>query len=142
MKIIIAILLAAALLITVAAVTVSANTGTPTQIYVCGDADGDMIVTIYDVTEIQKLLADIIKDIDGMIALRGDVNNNGLDIIDASIIQRYLAEYEVSAPVGQLIGGPEPVTENQTEVQTEVQTQPPTQMPTKDLDELPFIPIK
>lgn len=142
MKRFLVILLTAAVMLTAVVMAASADTATTASGYICGDADGDEVVTIYDVTRIQQVLADIVRDADGMISLRGDVNQNGLDIIDASMIQRYLAELNVSAPIGTRIGASEKQTEVQTDVQTDVQTVPPTQKSTKDPDELPFVPIK
>ena len=59
--------------------------------YLIGDTDGDASVNIIDATKIQKLLARLETDPDGMMSMRGDVTGNGLDIIDATLIQRYLA---------------------------------------------------
>ena len=59
--------------------------------YLRGDADGDGTITILDATRIQRLLADLITDEYGVIAMRGDLSGNGLDILDATAIQRYLA---------------------------------------------------
>ena len=69
--------------------------------YLCGDADGDGTVSIFDATKIQRLLAALIDDADGMIAMRGDVNGDGLDIVDATAIQRFLAGYENIHGIGE-----------------------------------------
>ena len=62
--------------------------------YILGDADGDGIVIIDDVTTIQMVLAELESDETGIITMCGDVDGNGLDISDATFIQMYLAEYE------------------------------------------------
>lgn len=69
----------------------------------CGDADGDNVITILDATRIQRILADLEIDEDGMMSLRGDVNGDGLDILDATKIQRYLVQLEVDCPIAQII---------------------------------------
>lgn len=69
--------------------------------YVLGDADGDGRVTILDATKIQRLLVSLVDDPDGMIALRSDSNGNGLDILDATRIQRYRAGFTVEAAIGE-----------------------------------------
>lgn len=71
--------------------------------YMLGDADGDGIITIIDATKIQRVLAGLTDDDDGMIAMRGDVNGNGLDILDATKIQRYLAGFTTAEPIGTII---------------------------------------
>ena len=76
---------------------------TDTISYILGDADGDGKLTILDATKIQRLLADLIDDPDGMIALRGDCSENGLDILDATKIQRWLAGLSVTEAVGELV---------------------------------------
>ena len=68
-----------------------------------GDADGDDSITILDATKIQRLLAGLITDDDGMITLRGDSNGDGLDILDATRIQRYLASLSIEAPIGEYV---------------------------------------
>jgi len=75
--------------------------------FMLGDADGDNAVTIVDVTQIQRVLAELVPDDDGMIALRGlvteDLGHNELTIMDATRIQRWLAEYAVDAPIGEIV---------------------------------------
>ena len=71
--------------------------------FVLGDADGDGDVTILDATKIQRVLADLDDDPDGMIALRADSDEDELDIMDATRIQRWLAEYEVQEKIGESV---------------------------------------
>ena len=61
-----------------------------------GDANLDRYVTISDVTEIQRQLAEIEQFNDEQLYL-ADVNNDGkVTIDDATLIQMYLAEYDVT----------------------------------------------
>jgi len=69
--------------------------------FLIGDADGDNQIAIIDVTLIRRFLAEYCTDDDGMISLRGDVNLNGLDITDATSIQKYLAEFETANAIGE-----------------------------------------
>lgn len=89
--------------------------------YIRGDANGDGVVTVKDVTAIQRRLADLEADPSGMIAKRGNVAGNRLDIADATLIQKYLAEY----------GNPYQIGASISEV---------TQTTTKSYD-LPFVSI-
>ena len=70
--------------------------------YVLGDADGDGDVNILDATKIQRVLVDLDPDEDGMIALRGNVNNapDGLNILHATKIQRWIAGFVTEEPIG------------------------------------------
>lgn len=69
--------------------------------FILGDADGDGDVTILDSTKIQRVIAGLDPDPDGMIALRGTVDGDDeLNIIHATTIQRFLADYATSAPIG------------------------------------------
>lgn len=78
-------------------------TAEPIPDYVRGDADGDGTVTVLDATIIQRLLAALIDDPDGMIARRGDVNGDGADIMDATRIQRWLARFSDSYGIGEIV---------------------------------------
>ena len=68
-----------------------------------GDADNDGKVTVLDANCIQRCLAGLVTDDDGMIHLLGDSNNDGLNILDATYIQRWLAGLEITAPIGEPI---------------------------------------
>ena len=57
-----------------------------------GDADGDGFVTILDATCIQRRLADL--PVESFVETAADVDGDGLSIIDATLIQRYLAGFE------------------------------------------------
>ena len=72
-----------------------------TYSYVCGDADGDGKITINDVTAIQKNLAQVPQDYFNKKA--ADIDGKGLDITDATSIQRYLADYGDSNNIGKTI---------------------------------------
>ena len=69
-----------------------------------GDADSDGIITILDVTTIQRQLLSIaIKNEKATVERNGDVNGDGLDITDATWIQRYLVNIPVNYPIGKPI---------------------------------------
>ena len=63
--------------------------------YIVGDADDDGSITIFDVTEIQRLLAKYDVEDPEMVELRGDVEFDGLSIFDATLIQRYIAHFDI-----------------------------------------------
>ena len=136
MKQLTAIILTAILMLSAMTLIAYADTPVqpePTEPYLLGDSDGDGIVTVLDATKIQRILAVLDEDPDGMITLRGAVDGAAtLNIMHATAIQRYLADFEVSAPVGTWVyPGVDP---------TEAQTEPTMQGPTRDPDELPFVP--
>ena len=68
-----------------------------------GDADGDGSVSIIDVTIIQRKLADLAVDNPENVEILGDVTRDELDIVDATCIQRYLAEFENIYKIGSKI---------------------------------------
>lgn len=97
--------------------------------YLRGDADGDGEVTIADATVIQRTLANIPTPyIDKKAA---DVDGDGMNITDATNIQRYLAQLENTYHIGETVTVPDPTT-----------PQPTTPQPTRDPYELPVVPRK
>lgn len=88
--------------------------------YVLGDADNNGAVEIIDATIIMRVCADMIKDTDGSIAMRCDIDGRGFSITSATWIQRWIAEMDVPYPIGQPVSLP-----------TEPPTQKPTQKPTQ-----------
>lgn len=74
--------------------------------YLKGDANNDGTVDVNDVTYVQKLLARIISDDDGMIERRSNVLGGSLSVNDATQLQRYLASYEnrlnINTPVSEV----------------------------------------
>lgn len=66
-----------------------------------GDVDDDGVITEMDASFIQRFCIDLQGDADGLIALRGDIAGDGVDISDATFIQRKLAGIEVPYPVGE-----------------------------------------
>ena len=73
--------------------------------YLIGDADGNGIVNIFDVTTLQRVLAKMMDDPDGMIALRGSVTGGTLSSIDVTVIQRFLAHMDTPYPVNETNSG-------------------------------------
>ena len=97
--------------------------------YIRGDADGDGHVTIMDATVIQRRLAEIpTPSFDERAA---DVDGDGLNITDATQIQRYLAEFDNIYHINETVTIPDPTT-----------PQPTTPQPTRDPYELPVVPNK
>ena len=122
-----AIFLAAA--ISFAAVSIGAGAVNTETNYLRGDANGDGFVTVYDVTALQRHLAKLELLSENNLTA-ADIDGNGLNITDATNIQRYLAEYENVYNVGEWIniGATEPTT------------QPSTHWFKPGNNELPFIP--
>ena len=89
--------------------------------YLRGDANGDGVVSVKDVTAIQRCLAELAPDTTGMVSKRGNVTGSTLDITDATQIQLYLAEYDNIYSIGAVISES-------------------TQPTTKSYD-LPFVPV-
>ena len=74
-------------------------TGSVNMTVLLGDSDGDGNVTISDVTEIQRLLAETVAFDDSQL-LSSDVDLDGeITINDATEIQRFLAEYDTDYPI-------------------------------------------
>lgn len=117
------IIIAASCALTVALFALPAGVAADTNKYIKGDADGNGIVDIKDVTLIQRVIAEFVPDADGSTAMRGDVSGNGLTVDDATEIQRYLAEYDNIYNIGTELEIPQPSTDF-----------------TLDEYELPFIP--
>ena len=70
------------------------ETELPTNTFQIGDTDGDGNITISDVTEIQRHLAELIHFTDDQLIL-ADTNGDGkVDIGDATHLQKYLAEFD------------------------------------------------
>lgn len=115
--------------ISFAAVIIGAGAVNTETNYLRGDANGDGFVTIYDVTALQRHLANLELLSENNLTA-ADIDVNGLDISDATNIQRYLAEYENVYNVGEWvnIGATEPTT------------QPSTHWFKPGDNELPFIP--
>lgn len=61
-----------------------------------GDVNSDGVVSIFDVTEIQKYAARFI-DFTELQLMVSDVNHDGhVDVLDATLLQRYVAGFDVS----------------------------------------------
>ena len=65
-----------------------------------------------DVAEDELVILRIETDEDGMRTLRGDVDGNGLSVSDATLIQQYLAEFDIDIPIGETVTITEPSTES------------------------------
>lgn len=94
-----------------------------------GDADGDGGVTISDVTAIQRKLSSLsTPSLDERAA---DVDGDGVNITDATMIQRYLAGFENIYHINESFTVPDPTA-----------PQPTVPQPTFDPYKLPVVPKK
>ena len=101
--------------------------------YLLGDVDLDGVVTLMDATIIQRLLSELKINRNGCEEYLADSNGDGIDITDATMIQRYIAQI----PIPYLVGGTlinlsayQPATEAPIQPMTEAPTEAPTQAPT------------
>ena len=72
--------------------------------YLRGDADGNGLIEVLDVTAVQRSLLGLgVPGDDGLIALRATLTGDTLSIIDATALQRYVASmgnpYDLNTPV-------------------------------------------
>ena len=71
-------------------------------VYIRGDANNDTVVSIKDVTTVQRVIAQLQEDPKGEIARRAGVTvKNRLSVSDATAIQAYLAEFENTYKIGK-----------------------------------------
>ena len=66
-----------------------------------GDTDGDGFVNITDATKIQRILAFYDEGVDAKMLERASIIGEKLSIVDATIIQRYLLNYNIPQSVGE-----------------------------------------
>ena len=97
MKRILCLILAAVFLSGVCSLTAVAESGS----YIRGDADGDGSVTILDAVVIMRRLSDI--SVTSFFEKAADVDGKGLDITDATRIQRYLASFADPYHIGDTV---------------------------------------
>ena len=68
-----------------------------------GDANGNDVVGVDDVSAVQRYLAEL-ETLEGIYLHAADANQDGtVDIADATAIQMYLAEYEMDYPIGEVM---------------------------------------
>lgn len=71
--------------------------------YLIGDIDGDEEVSAVDVTMFQRVIARMEINVDDKMKQRGNVNDmDGLDMLDVTFLQRYLAHVDIQYPVNEL----------------------------------------
>ena len=70
--------------------------------FIYGDVNQDGVVTVKDVTYIQKGLAEILY-VNAVQRFLADPDSTGFSIKNATAIQKYLAQYETSTPWGEEI---------------------------------------
>ena len=71
--------------------------------YIKGDADGNGVVNIRDVTAIQRAIAELQPATDDMLVRSKVRGEPELSIADATAIQMYLAEYDNPFSVGEKV---------------------------------------
>lgn len=81
----------------------TAQTAEQNRFYIKGDVDGDGIVTIRDVTAIQRILAEIDSATEDKVIRAKVTGNDMLTINDATAIQMFLAEYNNLYSIGEKI---------------------------------------
>lgn len=69
--------------------------------YLIGDSDHDGVVSVIDATAIQRKLVDL--HVGSFFARAADIGGDGLNILDATRIQRYLAEFEDPYHIGEIV---------------------------------------
>ncbi len=69
--------------------------------YMIGDANGDNKINIVDASTVQRVLADMDKDADGVIGRRCSVTGEKLNISDVTAIQRKIAQYNDAYRIGE-----------------------------------------
>ena len=104
-----------ALLMLTMILAVTANANADAVSYQIGDTDKDGDVNIADATVIQRVLLEMIEDTDGHILRYGDIDGNGLSIMDVTLIQRYLAQMDDGYPIGNIVEDEPLPTEKPTE---------------------------
>lgn len=104
-----------ALLMLTMILAVTANANADAVSYQIGDTDKDGDVNIADATVIQRVLLEMIEDTDGHILRYGDIEGNGLSIMDVTLIQRYLAQMDDGYPIGNIVEDEPLPTEKPTE---------------------------
>lgn len=106
MKKLLSVILSATLLISGLAMSSFSASATETeneQVYLWGDIDLDGIITIIDVTEIQRSLAGI-SELSGLQTELAKVNGEMLSINTATLLQKYLAGFDTGIPIGEPAG--------------------------------------
>ena len=82
--------------------------------HIKGDTDCDGEVNIIDATKIQRVIAEIISD-DDNIHRYGDIDGNGLSIIDATLVQYYLAQCRNTYHIGEMFEYDDPIKPGETQ---------------------------
>lgn len=68
-----------------------------------GDTNADEIISISDVTSIQRHIAQL-ETLDGIYLKAADVDDDGIvNIVDATAVQKFIAELDVPYPIGEIM---------------------------------------
>lgn len=77
-------------------------TGGGSSIFILGDANGDYVVNIRDVTAMQRHLAGF-PTAEPFSEAAADLDGDGVSVSDATLLQQYLADFETDVPVGSIV---------------------------------------
>ena len=98
--------------------------------YLRGDADGDGHVSVLDATAIRRKLVDY--DIRSFDSRAADVTGDGVNILDATLIQQYIAGFDNIYHIDEIVTVTDPTTPQPT--------RDPYELPTFSEYELPVVP--
>ena len=73
------------------------------ETYVLGDANGDGEITLLDATVIQRYLCDLPVSDPDIVVRNGDIAGEGIEVSDATWIQRHVAGIEIPYEVGKVV---------------------------------------
>ena len=73
------------------------------ETYVLGDANGDGEITVMDATVIQRYLCDLPVSDPDIVVRNGDIAGEGIEVSDATWIQRHIAEMGTPYEVGKAL---------------------------------------
>jgi len=73
------------------------------ETYVLGDADGNGEITLMDATVIQRYLSNLPVSDPDIVVRNGDIEGEGIEVSDATWIQRHIAKMVIPYEVGKVV---------------------------------------
>lgn len=73
------------------------------ETYVLGDANGDGEITLMDATVIQRYLSNLSVHDPDIVVRNGDIEGEGIEVSDATWIQRHIAKMVIPYEVGKVV---------------------------------------
>lgn len=73
------------------------------ETYVLGDANGDGEITLMDATVIQRYLSNLPVSDPDIVVRNGDIEGEGIEVSDATWIQRHIAKMVIPYEVGKVV---------------------------------------